>query len=179
MAFLGVNQKTRCRILMLKICSSFSIFQLSSAIVPSPSVQELFLKVVVPGVVHLSFRLLVLILQVLDLCRLNSQVEPFQLFHICTKNQGFLCFITTILMSQRKPIFSPCLNSRTRPRTPAGDLLFMNLDVDPEVSFQDLHLPWRPSWYIPSRKSSGGSASKNGGLRRYPQQWQFAESDDI
>mmetsp|Transcript_54522 Transcript_54522/g.119372 ORF Transcript_54522/g.119372 Transcript_54522/m.119372 type:complete len:240 (+) Transcript_54522:820-1539(+) len=46
----------------------------------------LFLKVVVPCVVHLSFRLLVLILQVLD-------------------------------------------------------LLFMNLDVDPEVSFQDLHLP--------------------------------------
>ena len=41
--------------------------ELSSAIIPSPSAQELFLKVVVPGVVHLSFRLLVLILQVLDL----------------------------------------------------------------------------------------------------------------
>ena len=104
MAFLGVNLSENAMsnidaqdLLKFQHISTkyerMSDSELSSAIVPSPSVQELFLKVVVPGVVHLSFRLLVLILQVLDLCRLKSQVEPFQFScstSVATKSKGFL-----------------------------------------------------------------------------------------
>jgi hypothetical protein len=128
----------------------------------------------------------------LDLCRLKSQVEPFQFSSsklLQQKTRAFWCFLVSqAVWCLRKPIFS--VSQRTGPRwTRAGPSVH-----EPWCGPGSL-VPGSPSslactagtagtalsslsWYIPSRKSSCEVRLKMG-LQRYPQQLQFAENDDI